>query len=68
MALDVDEGFHDIRLTYWTPGLTLGLCSTLVGAAMVVVLLFSIGFVRFDAALRRGDFRRAKAFGHRLDG
>ena len=31
MALDVDEGFHDIRLTYWTPGLTLGLLLDLRG-------------------------------------
>lgn len=54
MALDVDEGFHDIRLTYWTPGLTLGLCSTLVGAAMVVVLIV---FYRLRA-FRRGIEKR----------
>lgn len=54
MALDVDEGFHDIRLTYWTPGLTLGLCSTFVGAAMVVALIV---FYRLRA-FRRGIEKR----------
>lgn len=39
MALPLNAGYHEIEFTYWSPGLTLGIISTVFGVGTLIYML-----------------------------
>lgn len=39
MALPLNAGYHEIEFTYWSPGLTLGIISTVFGVGALIYML-----------------------------